>query len=101
MSSEQLQRSGEPAVAYCQQNGSCPMERPLADCTPGSPDLCSCSELIRLHAIETFDECTQEAAVAYCQQNGSCPIERPLADCTPGSPDLCSCSELIRLHAIE
>ncbi|GMH95286.1 hypothetical protein TrST_g7363 [Triparma strigata] len=43
-----------------------------ADCTAGSEDLCSCSQLLKRGAISSFDECTQEAAVDYCLKNGGC-----------------------------
>jgi len=42
----------------------------ITDCTAGSPDLCSCSELIAAGAIESMDECTQGAAVAFCKEHG-------------------------------
>jgi hypothetical protein len=42
------------------------------DCSAGSEDLCSCSELIRAGAIASFDDCTQEAAIDYCQKHGAC-----------------------------
>ncbi|GMH81712.1 hypothetical protein TL16_g09019 [Triparma laevis f. inornata] len=45
-----------------------------ADCTAGSEDLCSCSQLIKRGAIDTFDECTQEAAIEYCKQFGGCSV---------------------------
>jgi len=41
-----------------------------ADCTPGSTDLCTCSQLLHRGAILSFDDCTQEAAIAYCEGNG-------------------------------
>ena len=43
-----------------------------ADCSAGSEDLCSCSELVRRRAIASVDECTQTAAIAYCRQHGQC-----------------------------
>ena len=39
------------------------------DCRAGSEDLCSCSELIKFKAIESFDDCTQTAAIAFCKAN--------------------------------
>lgn len=45
-----------------------------ADCTAGSEDLCSCSQLIKRGAIDNFDECTQEAAIEYCKQFGGCSV---------------------------
>ena len=45
-----------------------------ADCSPGSEDLCSCSQLIRAGVIKSFDDCTQAAAIAYCEKHhGTCP----------------------------
>lgn len=47
--------------------------RGSTDCTVGSENLCSCSELIRAGAIPSFDECTQRAAVAFCEEHkGTC-----------------------------
>ena len=43
-----------------------------ADCTAGSEDLCSCSQLIKMGAIESFDDCTQGVAIDYCEKNGPC-----------------------------
>jgi len=43
-----------------------------ADCKAGSEDLCSCSQLMKRGAIDSFDDCTQEAAIDYCEKNGPC-----------------------------
>ena len=41
------------------------------DCSMGSPSLCSCSELLAKHLIDSFDGCTQEAAMDACK-SGAC-----------------------------
>lgn len=42
-----------------------------ADCSVGGAGLCSCSELLKKHIIDSFDDCTQERAVAACI-SGNC-----------------------------
>ena len=78
-------------VVYCQEYGPCwyrtshamgdlgtstlnRLGSPTSDgeCFAGSEALCSCSELIKRKAIDTFDDCTQESAIDYCKSNGPC-----------------------------
>merc|ERR1719408_89258 len=58
----------------------------LAQCIAGSPDLCGCSELIKLKVIKSFDDCTQEAAIAYCKKYGACPDMLKLEDSGKAPP---------------
>ena len=75
-------------VVYCQEYGPCwylrGSDQPNTDqvgslanakddqCFAGSEALCSCSELIKRGAIDSFDDCTQTAAVDYCKEHGAC-----------------------------
>merc|ERR1719376_2060066 len=52
------------------------LNRTAVSCSADSPDLCTCSELIRLGVISSFDDCTREAAVDYCEEHGACPRDK-------------------------